>query len=460
MRPSTFGQLEGMRMFLFGGLIGALGVAGACGGQVEGAPAVSLSDGDLLHVERIDLEEPVGFGSLGFGGGVYAMRMVAGDRTLVTGMAGHQESSTDPETRQEMSERGALAVFELDGGRWSETDRLAFPNAQAEPVGYYVATDDETIIASVGAGGLIASHPTDAVIFERRGGAWELTQTLEDVGCIAGMDVDGDVAVFGDCCPEEGASEGEVSVARAHVYRRADGRWTKSQELRTSLRADSNGMGSRVLDSSIALHRSTLVVGAPRYDRDPRVRQSGIAFVFQTDATEFREAWTLEPPLPEEGGHFGEVVAIHERRIAVSAPGEKSFRGQVHLFGAERGWTRIATLEPDYTRWLVGFGTSVAVRGDSVLVGAPLERGEQPGVNVFGPVDPEGPPYGAAYLFQPRDDIRGERWGEVFYLKDRELLDSEGFGAAVALTDDSLVVGAPGLESAGFLQVWTYRARP
>jgi hypothetical protein len=379
------------------------------------------------------------------------MSMAAGDSTLVTRMAQHRVSRANAETGEEQIEEGALAVLERRDGQWVETAFLTIPGSEGNDLGRYIATDDNTIIASLGAG----THPEDVAVFEREDGEWALTQILEGVGCVVGMDVDDDVAVFADCCPEPDASEGEVSVGRAHVFRRSDGHWAKAQELRTSVKDQSNRMGSRFAGKPIALDDGALVMGVPFYtEPGSRDYESGLAFVFQGSATSFREAWILEPQYPEEGGHFGDSVALHEDQMAISAIGENSFEGRVYVHSRQSGWSRVAAVTPENTRGLLGFGWSIAIRDDRLLVGTPLERGQQSGINHYEWIDSDGSPYGAAYLFgTERSGNRALQ--ELFYLKDARPPNwGDGFGAAVALTDGQVVVAGTGRSSPGFLHVW------
>ncbi|MFW2386753.1 MAG: hypothetical protein ACN4G0_00330, partial [Polyangiales bacterium] len=114
----------------------------ACGEPRVDEP--SLNAHGIVHSERIELDEQVGFETMSGVNGIRAMAMEAGDSTLVTSLAQHRESEAV------LQERGALAVRELRGGRWVETAFLTHPNAAADPLGLFVATDDRTILATVG----------------------------------------------------------------------------------------------------------------------------------------------------------------------------------------------------------------------------------------------------------------------------------------------------------------------
>lgn len=424
----------------------SMSLLGACG--EPGVTEPSLSARGLEHSERIDLDASVGFETVSGVNGVRAMTMAAGDSTLVTTLVQHRESDSG------LDERGALEVRELRSARWVETAFLTHPNADGDRLGLHLATDDRTILASVGGSPGVFGHASSVAVFEKRGGEWTLTQLIEGLGCVAGLAVEGDLAAVADCCPAPGSKEGEVPVGRAHVLRRSEGLWYKAQELNTSLTASTNRMGSRFSGDPIAIDRGTIVMGVPFYTPPgTNLYDSGIAFVFHVGSGTFSERWILEPKYPESGGQFGDSVDIDEGLIAVSALGELGYKGRVYLYSIEAGWKHLTHLTPENTRGLWGFGWSLDLSGSRLLVGAPAERGEHRGINDYAAVDPDGLPYGAAYLFTSRF---GDSWEETYYLKDANPNDwGNGFGAAVMLSGDQVLVGGTGSQHPGFIHVWT-----
>ncbi|HZF10624.1 MAG TPA: hypothetical protein VFE33_17700 [Thermoanaerobaculia bacterium] len=183
--------------------------------------------------------------------------------------------------------------------------------------------------------------------------------------------------------------------------------------------------------------------------------------------------YPLRPGDLGSGARFGSAVAVGERVLAVGAYLDQGGRGSVHLY--ERapggGWQAMATPS------LVGnpgeqFGYSVAVDGDTLIVGAPfagaggaayrydlahLTREKvtiltgRPGAQLGCAVAAAG---GAVAVGACREDGgAGTDAGRVYLLLSpggdppRELPGATGdrFGTAVALspTGDTLVVGAP-----------------
>ena len=83
------------------------------------------------------------------------------------------------------------------------------------------------------------------------------------------------------------------------------------------------------------------------------------------------------------------------------------------------------------------FGRSVAVSGDTVVVGADGEESNATGIN--GDQDDNSASYaGAAYVFVRNGAI----WSQQAYLKASNTDTVDRFGISVAVSGDTVVVGA------------------
>lgn len=90
------------------------------------------------------------------------------------------------------------------------------------------------------------------------------------------------------------------------------------------------------------------------------------------------------------------------------------------------------------------FGWSVAISGDTAVVGAPYEDSSATGINGFEGDHSPGES-GAAYVFVRN----GSTWSQQAYLKASNSGEDDYFGAAVSVSGDTVVVGAPGEDSGG-----------
>ncbi len=112
--------------------------------------------------------------------------------------------------------------------------------------------------------------------------------------------------------------------------------------------------------------------------------------------------------------------------------------GAAYVFVRSGGiWTQQAYLKASNTGAGDGFGDSVAVSGDTVVVGASGEDSNATGVD-GNQGDNSASHSGAAYVF-----IRsGGIWTQQAYLKASNTGADDDFGNSVAVSGDTVVVGA------------------
>jgi len=143
------------------------------------------------------------------------------------------------------------------------------------------------------------------------------------------------------------------------------------------------------------------------------------------------------PPDPGTAARigFGASARVAGDLVLVGRPGESALfpmpgseAGSVHVFRRSgETWTEIAMVSTDDVGVGDGFGQSLAVDGDILVVGAPAQDDGM----------------GAVYVFR-RD---GEEWTQVERLQPAGLAAADGFGAAVVAGGGEIAVGAPGRAS-------------
>ena len=238
--------------------------------------------------------------------------------------------------------------------------------------------------------------------------------------------LDGGLALIGAWL-QDPAQPGNPSCnsGAAHLYRGAGASWTHEATLVPASAACGDYFGS-----SLDLSGGVALVGAPGADGSAG-ETVGRAHVFELRASGWVETASLRAPDAEAGDAFGSSVALHGDWLAVGAPGHRVLdfdqAGAVYLF--ERGpggWRFGATLVEPFYDEDNRFGSSLDLHGDRLVVGAPGER--EGGVEA-----------GAVYTF-----LR-TAGGWQF---ERKLVASDArayrrFGSALALHGDALLVGAP-----------------
>lgn len=229
---------------------------------------------------------------------------------------------------------------------------------------------------------------------------------------------------------------------------------------------------------SLAISGDTVVIGAFKEDSnatgvngnqaDNSATDSGAAYVFVRSGGTWTQQAYLKASNTGAGDQFGYAVAVSGDTIVVGARKEDSSAtgvngnqanesavnsGAAYLFvRSGTTWTQQAYLKATNTEASDGFGASVAVSGDTVVVGGylgdDLEGGGVPiytaesssatGVN-GNQADNSAPGSGAAYVFARS----GTTWIPQAYLKASNTETFDAFGFSVAISGTTIVVGAP-----------------
>ena len=249
--------------------------------------------------------------------------------------------------------------------------------------------------------------------------------------------VDGDTLVIG----AQGDNPGNAGAA--YVFTRVGGGWTQAAKLTASSRGSDEGFGS-----SVAVHGDTIVVGA--YEDNIKANDAGAAYVFTRPATgwaDMTQTARLTASDAAADDEFGTSVAVHGDTIVVGAPEEDTgARGSAYIFTRPAdGWGNWSTLDADgkagLTATLIGqlggdrFGRSVALHGDTVVVGAYEEDDNDKG---------------KAYVFTKSeatgvwDDWHNKKANDATArLTASDRANGDKFGRAVAMDRDTIVIGAP-----------------
>ena len=195
---------------------------------------------------------------------------------------------------------------------------------------------------------------------------------------------------------------------------------------------------------SVAVDDDTAVVGAfqPTYtdpDTSLDVSRPGAAYVYTKDSN---GAWSQQAKLivsaGADGDEFGISVAVDGDTVVVGARGNVSKTGAIYVFTkpSDGDWTSTITeTKLTATGGAVDglFGASVALYGGTIVVGAPGDQNSVGGTNVS---------TGSAYVFT-RNSETGE-WSQNAKLTASNAGADDLFGISVAVDDDTIAVGAYG----------------
>ena len=237
--------------------------------------------------------------------------------------------------------------------------------------------------------------------------------------------IDGDTAVIGAANDDIGANANQGS---AYIFLRVGTIWT----LKTKLTA-LDGAANDYFGCSVAISGDTVLVGARDADIGANAGQ-GSAYVFVRSGTDWIQQAKLTASDGAAGDVFGWSLALEGNLALVGAPWDdvdkNENQGSAYVFirGATT-WAQQAQITAPDGATGDEFGSAVALSGDTALVGAAHDDVEA------------NADQGSAYVF-----TRSEKEWQL----QQQLIDSSGHanfysGAAVALSGDTVMVGAPGI---------------
>ena len=234
------------------------------------------------------------------------------------------------------------------------------------------------------------------------------------------VSIEGNTAVVG--APDEG------SMGAAYVFTRRAGTWVEQATLVLPVRTEGERFGH-----DVAISGDTIVVGAPKADQTKPITVPGVAYVFVRTSHGWSHQATLSPSDSKTDDAFGFGVAISGDTIMIGAnagtvlPSAES--GAAYVFTrVGKAWNEQAKLTPAGGAPDDNFGFSVALSGDTAVVGMP--RGDVGGV--VG--------QGSARVFTRRGSV----WTEQATLTVADALPGDWVGASTSISGDTVVIGASG----------------
>ena len=311
---------------------------------------------------------------------------------------------------------------------WVEQEVTASNGAVGDEFGWPVAVSGAT--ALVGAPNhQVGSNVRQgaAYVYTEANGVWSQTAELtasdgaqyDNFG--ASVAVNGATALVGALYHKVGNN---ANQGAAYVYTEANGVWSQTAELTAS-----DGVGSDNFGYSVALSGATALVGAANRRVGSNAYQ-GAAYVY----TEANGVWSQTAELTASDGavgdEFGWSVAVSGTTDLVGAPyhqvGSNAYQGAAYVYTEANGvWSQAELTASDGAQY-DNFGSSVALNSATALVGAPRH-------NV-------GSRYqqGAAYVYTEASGT----WSQAAELTASDGLASNFLGSSVALDGATAVVGA------------------
>lgn len=346
---------------------------------------------------------------------------ISGDTAIVGAYRDNVGMNTD---------QGSAYVFVRNGGTWTQEAQLvASDGAALDYFGASVSISGDTAVIGAWADDVGATQDQgSAYVFVRNGTIWTQQAKLSAAdGAVS--DLFGySVAISGDTVLVGARYDdvtGNMNQGSAYVFVRNGTMWTQEAQL-----VANDGSASDEFGWSVSLSADTAVVGA-HYDDVAANADQGSAYVFVRNGT----AWTQQAQLVASDGaasdYFGHSVSVSGDTVVAGAHfhdiGANTEQGAAYVFVRNGAmWTQQAQLLANGGETSDAFGMSVAVLGDTAVVGAWYD---DVGANMN---------QGSGYVFQRN----GTTWTQ-----DAQLVASDGetgdlFGSSASLSGNTVILGA------------------
>ena len=384
----------------------------------RGAAPASVAQGLPLAVKALQQAE---FWPSEIAGNDYFGQSVAiSGNTAVVGAYQHDTGG--------MGDSGAAYVFVRSGATWTEQQELTADDPGAnDHFGWSVAVSGDTVV--VGApnhtyGG--SSFCGAAYVFTRSGVNWtqkaELNGGAFDDELGSSVALSGNTALAGVPYYDNGTKKDTGAV---YAYTRSGTTWSAPDVLVADDGVASDYFGA---NGGVALSGNTALIGSSNHS-SATIDTLGAAYIFTRSGTTWSQRAELTPADGAKADYFGGSVAISGGTALVGAMFHTTtggtWGGAAYVFtGSGAAWTKQAEWEGaadmDY------LGSSVALTGDTALVGAPYQTVETK--TLVGAVD--------VYTRS------GIKWTRQPDLSASDGVADDDFGGAVAISGSTALVGA------------------
>ena len=318
--------------------------------------------------------------------------------------------------REGFARIGSAYVFVRSGESWTQQAKLVGDDVAAgDFYGFSVAIDGDTALIGSMADDDNGSASGSAYVFVRTGEDWaQQAKLLPEDGARGdqfgfSVDLDGDTVAIG---AQFDADNGERSGA-AYVFVRSGEVWAQQAKLLAD-----DGEPNDQFGFAVALDADTAAISASGDDDNGAA--AGSAYIF----IRVGEGWAQQAKLLPDDGAAGDQFGLYSIDLdgdtaVIGAPGDDDDHGSAYVFTRmAREWTQQAKLLAEDGAPLDRFGTSTAIDGNRVVIGAPVGD--------------------SAYVF-----VRSAgEWVQGAKLLADDGISGDRFGWSVALDDETALIGA------------------
>lgn len=322
------------------------------------------------------------------------------------------------------NQSGAAHVYRFDAAtqQWLQEQKLLASDSQTEAwFGFSVAVDGDAAV--VGAPEEDQGLPSSAgaiYVFREDGNDWEEEQRLTAFDAAVGDHLGESVAISGDLIIAGAALVEPDNTGAAYAFRFNGGQWITEHKFFASDGQDDDHFGG-----AVAVSGDVTVIGARLHDDNGA--DSGAAYIYRYNGATWFEEQKLFA-FDGAGVQYGSSVAIDGATIVVGAPFPGSTLSSAYVYTFDGvDWVFEQKLAPPDVQDDLQFGSSVSICGDVIVVGA---ANRHTNGELFS---------GAAYVFERQ----AGQWQQVETLTASDAADGQRLGASVSIDGATVLAGAP-----------------
>ncbi|MDE0298360.1 MAG: hypothetical protein OXN17_06980 [Candidatus Poribacteria bacterium] len=268
---------------------------------------------------------------------------------------------------------GAAYIYAFSGKNWKQEMKITAADAVAgDAFGFVVSIDGTAAVvgapkADIGA----AKNAGAAYVYVRDANGWKQHAKLKPKDLARSdalgeaVDIQKDTAIIG----APGHTHDGVRFAGAvFVFVREGDAWRERAKLTADDAAPSDRFGV-----SVDIEGDNVIVGSLLNDAGG-TKDAGAAYIFVRDGNNWKQGAKLTAPGKKKGDHFGAGVATTGKIAVVGAPLRKEGGlggGAAYSFVNVNGvWEKAVTVAPDDAAPNLVFGSTIAISGDTIVVGS------------------------------------------------------------------------------------------
>ena len=262
---------------------------------------------------------------------------------------------------------GVAYIYQRQGDTWLQQAELIHPNSSANDKFASTLSISENYIA-IGSPGFSANTAGAVHIFKSTASGWVEDIVITPVSSFksanfgASLMLSGEYLIIGD------DDHGRAHEGTGYIYRREDDIWS----LQASLKGG-NITKSANFATSVAISKNYAVIGAMS-ENNPLIKKhkkSGAVYVYKRTGKLWSSQAKLLASDAQQGGNFGSSVAISGDYLLIGAESNNSSRGSTYLFeNINDVWTEVFPFEAVDAKQQDNFGHAIAIAQDYLVISA------------------------------------------------------------------------------------------